>query len=154
MKKKLLSITALCLMLHHPVAFADDADKVQPNVYEKRDVQVNSRFQDEQKHKEELPEAQKQLTFEIPKQTKKDLLKEQLFQTSVIQSNSISAKTSQMGLFEETSLHAMQKEEATQQNGAISKMLILLLITTAVVIGLIFLLVLGARRQTNLNYSK
>src|SRR5699024_9564178 len=102
MSKKLLSIILVFLFILSvsSITFAEDEnDKVEPNVYKKRDINIRNNLQDNLNERKELPEKQKELTFEPPRKTEKEQISEELFQSSVIETNTTTSKATQLELF-------------------------------------------------------
>src|SRR5690625_5177040 len=116
MKKSLLNL-GLCMILFASfgsVSFADDLDEkepTEPHIYHKRTIQINKHFRDLLINKEDLPEEQLELTFDLPDQTESDLLKDDLFQSLVVETNTITAKSDQLNLFSDADHVALRSEE-------------------------------------------
>jgi len=144
MNKKLLSIILvfLSILSVSSITFAEDEkDKVEPNVYKKRDINIRNNFRDNLNERKELPEEQKELTFEPPRKTEKEQISEELFQSSVIETNTITSKATQLELFSMADYEAKRdtEEEVLEESSIL--LIIFMIIIVAIVIVMIFLLV-------------
>ena len=150
MKKRQLNIVILTLLLmnFNSISFAkEDDEEVEPNVYEKQDVQVKPNDRNSLIEKRELPEEQKELTFDKNKATESEQLVDQLFESTIIETNTITSKADKMELFSDVGEELKQdKGEANDsENANLLKVLMILIVVGA--IGLI--LVIIPRLQQN-----
>ncbi|ASN06082.1 type VII secretion protein EssA [Virgibacillus necropolis] len=151
MRKKLLSLLLLFLLINSTTVFAvknEDAE-VKPNIYEEKEVNINPSYGNNLEQKEQLSEEQKQLTFEKPKETGNQKLKEQLFQSSVIETNTIKSKSSQLSLFSDGNTPMEAQKEVKQQTdeGTSTIILLLLIIVLVIIVGLFLLIVPKLRKN-------
>lgn len=150
-KKRRLSVLliVICLVFSITTVYADENNlDVEPNIYEKKEILINRNNRQEIMQKEELPEEQKVLTFEQMKATNSDVIKEQLFQNFIIKTNTITAKSDQLGLFSstDTKLRSAEEEEIMERSG---KVISLLIGTVIIVITLMFLLIIPRLKRND-----
>lgn len=150
MKKKLLSIVILVplLMNFNLISFAnEDETEVEPNVYEKQDVQVKSNDGDSLIEKRELPKEQKELTFDKNKATESEQLVDQLFESTIIETNTITSKADKMELFSDVDQELKQDTDKELDSKSSNLLKILMILIVIVIIGL--LLIIVPRLQQN-----
>lgn len=118
MKKFLLSflfIFILCGSGFVDAADPDDVEKPEPNIYQKKDVELNINLRDRINKKEQISENQQELTFERNNQSDTDEMKEMLFlTTSKEETNVIKAKSEKIGLFTNQVQETPLKDEEEQ----------------------------------------
>lgn len=150
MKKKLLSIVILVSLLinFNLITFANEnEEEVEPNVYEKQDVQVKPNDGDSLIEKRELPEEQKELTFDKDKVIENEQLQEQLFESTIIETNTITSKAGKMELFSEVDKELKENKENEIDSENINILKILMILIVVVIIGL--LLIIAPKLQQN-----
>lgn len=148
MKKWLLNISVLLILFASlgSVAHADDLfeeETIEPNQYKKRTIQINRNFRNTLINKEDLPEEQLELTFEGPDRTDSDLLKGDLFQSLVVETNTITAKSGQLNLFsDEENVALDMKEDDDVITDHISLISILFIALLIMMIAALFILII------------
>ena len=91
-------------------------------------------------HAEDLnvPEEQKQLTFEETVAPNSKQIEKQLFQTSILETNTIQAKTAQIGLFSNPD-STVKMEAETQKEEESFNFMILMIIAVIVIVIVMFI---------------
>jgi len=148
MKKSLLKISLLLMVFTSfgSVTFAEDLDEdemIEPHVYQKGTIQINNNFRNILMNKEDLPEEQLTLTFDKPDRTDSDLLKDDLFQSFVVETNTITAKSDQLNLFsDEENVALGMKEEEEVITDHISLISILLIALLVIMLASLFVFII------------
>jgi type VII secretion protein EssA len=88
---------------------------------------------------ETVPKEQKQLTFEEVEAPNSEQIEKQLFQTAIRESNTVQAKTAQIGLFSNPDT-TVKMEAETQTEEAASSIMVLMIISVIIIIMFIFIL--------------
>ncbi|WP_243290995.1 type VII secretion protein EssA [Bacillus sp. FJAT-47783] len=141
---------ALLACLPFNVAFADSdqIEELEPNVYEKDKTNRNTEYLHDEalyKQKQSIPEEQKILTFEKDTKNPIEEIKNQLFQDSDIENNTVVAKAEKLGLFSDVGLEMKGTPETqTEEKEGVSTLFILYVTAIVVGIGLLFLLLIPA----------
>lgn len=149
MKKKLLSLLMICIFVGSTTIYAEeDKTPVDPNIYEKKEININSNFRDNLKQKEQLPEEQKGLTFEKPEKTDSNLIKDRLFQSFVIETNTITSKSDQLGLFSQAE-GQVKRDKEEEQTSSRSNVFLILMVFAAIVIVAMFFLIIPRLKHTH-----
>lgn len=148
--KKLLSILILvCLLMNfNLISYADeDNEDVDPNVYEKQDVHINQNKEDGLIERKELPEEQKELRFDKNKETEREQLIDELFESTIVETNTITSKADKMELFSEADqeLKSDKEEEMVSEGSNLLKILMIVV----VIFTIVLLLVLVPKLQQN-----
>lgn len=144
MIKKLLSIILVfaCLFFAGTVVIAEKEDKVvEPNIYKKREINIRNYFRDNLSEPKSLPEEQKDLTFEPPAQTESEQIIDELFQSSVIETNTITSKAAQLELFSEEAHEVKRDTEEEEGSGDSNLLMILMIMIAAVIVAMLFILI-------------
>lgn len=144
MNKQLLSLllAVLFVLTCSSVAMADEEKKdVEPNIYKEKEINIINHFRDNIIEKKELPEEQHGLTFEKSEQTKSEQIIDELFQSSTVETNTITAKADQLELFSEADpvLKGDPEEEVVQNDPNL--LLIIMIVLVAVLIAMLFLII-------------
>ncbi|MGM8364435.1 type VII secretion protein EssA [Virgibacillus sp. W0181] len=152
--KKVLRRTILLLMLLGMLEFnvgilsAEEPNPVEPNVYEEKKINIQSnQMRDNLIKKQELPEEQKGLTFELPAKKDTDFLTNQLFQTNSVKENNITAKAKQFHLFERTNEQLAVNDEIDEQNPGANKLKVLLLSIIGFLVVVLFFMIIPKLKQ-------
>ncbi|MYL60342.1 type VII secretion protein EssA [Virgibacillus halodenitrificans] len=143
MKKKLLSLLLLVsiMFVSLPVHAEDNQAPVEPNIYEKKEINIKPNSREQIEQREELPEEQKQLSFEKKDKTESNLIKEKLFASSVKETNTITSKSNQLGLFSQK--EKQMKLDGDEENVESStNVMMLLIIAVVLIIGIMFFVLL------------
>ncbi|MBU5465953.1 type VII secretion protein EssA [Virgibacillus sp. MSJ-26] len=144
MKKKLLSFFILlglniCLS---PVSLADEeSEDVEPNVYEKREINIQKNFRDNLIERRKLPEEQKELTFEKPIETESEQIMDELFQSNVIETNTITSKAAQMDLFSMSDQESKRDMEEELVPEGSNLLMILMIAGVISIIAMLFVII-------------
>lgn len=142
--KKLLSILLMVIYLLSNLNFtvvASERDKnedIEPNIYEKKEIQIQQKGLDKNKQIKEIPLEQKKISFEKTESLEKEQFFDSLFQSSTIKKNTITEMADHLQLFSRTDSleqEAFEKKEAPQQSNFLQYIMILL---TVVAIGILF----------------
>lgn len=144
MNKQLLSLllAVLFVLTCSSLAMADEEEKdVEPNIYKKKEINIINHFRDNIIEKRELPEEQHGLTFEKSEQTKSEQIVNELFQSSTVETNTITAKADQLELFSEASPVVKEdpEEEANQNDSNL--LLIIMIALVAVLVAMLLLII-------------
>lgn len=149
MKKTLLSIVSIVFVMVsvNPVVLADQADtKVEPNVYEKREIEIMQKRRDQVVEKDKLPAEQLALTFTTDKLTESEKLTEVLFQTNVLETNTITSKADKMNLFSEGTIYLKKdKEDIHEEKTNLLRVVMIIILT--VIVALLFVMIPRLQRN-------
>lgn len=102
--EKGIMMCMLSFSLFIPSAAAAETEEntdVAPNQYEKKDIEIDTNYLHEDssyEEKTELPEEQKDITFDKPKDRDAELIKDLFTSTDAEGSNSIAAQSKQLGI--------------------------------------------------------
>lgn len=143
MQKKLLSILCMfCLIFsfNSTVNAAEDEKDVEPNIYEKRDIYIKKSNRGNLLEREELPEEQLGLTFDQDERTESEQLLDELFESSVVETNTITSKAAQMELFDVSDEPLKRDKETEVEQESTSFLMIFMIIVVIAVIGLLIII--------------
>lgn len=143
MQKKLLSILCMfCLIFsfNSTVNAAEDEKDVEPNIYEKRDIYIKKSNRGNLLEREELPEEQLGLTFDRDERTESEQLLDELFESSVVETNTITSKAAQMELFSVSDEPLKRDKETEVEQESTSFLTMFMIIAVIVVIGLLIII--------------
>lgn len=152
MKNKLLSF---CLIISLTISFSsisyadEEKEVVEPNVYEKREINLKQN-RDNRMERKKLPEEQMDLTFDKNEATKNEQLLDELFQTSMIETNTITSKAAQMELFSSMD-EEWKREEAEEETVSEGSNLLMILMISAVliIVAMIFIIIPKLQQTQN-----
>jgi len=142
MNKKLPSILIGLIILTQSAPVYGESPTVEPNIYEKRDINIINDSRDNLTKREQLPEEQLNLSFELPEKLESNLLEEQLFQISMIETNTITSKADQLGLFSTDNANIIRSSDAEIQSQNDKNIMMVLIITVILVIAVMFIIVI------------
>lgn len=149
MKKTLLSVLSIVYVMVsvHSVVYADEANTdVEPNVYEKREIEIKKKEGDQIVEKEALPVEQLTLTFTNDKLTESEKLTEVLFQSKVVETNTITSKADKMNLFSEGNIQ-LKKEKGEIKEEKTNLLKIVMIIILVVIVSLLFVIIPRLQRN-------
>ncbi|MFC4024359.1 type VII secretion protein EssA [Oceanobacillus longus] len=150
MKKKLLSLFVLFgITLPVPLYAEEERNPVEPNIYEKEEINIYNNFQDNLIQREELPAEQQYLTFEKPKDTESNVLKDQLFESTVTEKNTITTKADHLNLFSEADNQTKQRSESEQTSQSSSSIITVMVAVVVIVIAAMFFLIIPRLKNTS-----
>src|SRR5690625_317437 len=144
MKKKFLSFVILLgvIIRLSTVSLADEeSETVEPNVYEKREINIQKDFRDNLIERRELPEEQKELTFEKPTETESEQIMDELFQSNVIETNTITSKAAQMDLFSMSDQESKRDMEEEPVPEGSNLLMILMIAGVIIIIAMLFVII-------------
>jgi len=123
------------------LVYAEEVDtKVEPNVYEKREIEIKKKRRDQLVEKKQLPAEQISLTFTTDKLTESEKLTEVLFQSKVIETNTITSKADKMNLFSEGTIH-LKKDKGEIEEEKTNLLKIVMIIILAGIVALLFVMI-------------
>lgn len=145
--KKLLSILLMVIYLLSNLNFtvvASESDKnedIEPNIYEKKEIQIQQKGLDKNKQIKEIPLEQKKISFEKTESLEKEQFFDSLFQSSTIKKNTITEMADRLQLFSRTdSLEqgAFEKKEAPQRSNLLQYIMILVAVVAIGILIFVF----------------
>lgn len=148
MKKKHFSLLVLVAYFWCSTVFAEGSDTPEPNEYKEKEIEIKKSYQNDVSKRGELPEEQKHLTFQKQDQTDSMQLREQLFQISRLEANTIIAKADQLALFSKQDRNTIRKQEI-QPTESPSNILTVLIVTVVIIIAAMFLLIIPKYKQSH-----
>lgn len=119
---------------------AEDEKDVEPNIYEKRDIYIKKSNRGNLLEREELPEEQLGLTFDRDERTESEQLLDELFESSVVETNTITSKAAQMELFSVSDEPLKRDKETEVEQESTSFLTMFMIIAVIVVIGLLIII--------------
>ncbi|AHA79111.1 Uncharacterized protein yueC [Bacillus subtilis PY79] len=147
--EKGIMICMLSFSLFIPSAAAAQTEEntdVAPNQYEKKDIEIDTNYLHEDTYyeeKTELPEEQKDITFDKPKDKDAELIKDLFTSTNAEDSNTIAAQSKQLGItFAEkpmTKTSSTETEDEQETSSLLLPMIYVVLILLGIA-GIVFLI--------------
>ncbi len=135
-------ICMLSFSLFIPSAAAAETEEntdVAPNQYEKKDIEIDTNYLHEDSYyeeKTELPEEQKDITFDKPEDKDAELIKGLFTSTDAEESNTIAAQSKQLGItFAEKPITKTSSTE-TKEEEATSSLLLPILYVVLILLGI------------------
>src|SRR5699024_9091614 len=119
----------------------EDEKDVEPNIYEKRDIYIKKSNRGNLLEREELPEEQLGLTFDRDERTESEQLLDELFESSVVETNTITSKAAQMELCSVSDEPLKRDKETEVEQESTNFLMIFMIIAVIVVIGLLVIIV-------------
>ncbi len=147
--EKGIMICMLSFSLFIPSATAAETEKntdVAPNQYEKKDIEIDTNYLHEDTYyeeKTELPEEQKDITFDKPKDKDTELIKELFTSTDPEKSNTIKAQSKQLGItFAKKPITKASSTETKEEQGTSSLLLPIIYVVLILlgIAGIVFLI--------------
>lgn len=142
-------ICMLSFSLFIPSAAAAETGEntdVAPNQYEKKDIEIDTNYLHEDTYyeeKTELPEEQKDITFDKPEDKDAELIKDLFTSTNPEESNTIAAQSKQLGItFAEkpmTKTSSTETEEGQETSSLLLPIIYVVLILLGIA-GIVFLI--------------
>lgn len=147
--EKGIMICMLSFSLFIPSAAAAETEEntdVAPNQYEKKDIEIDTNYLHEDTYyeeKTELPEEQKDITFDKPEDKDAELIKDLFTSTDSEESNTIKAQSKQLGItFAEkpiTKASSTETEEEQETSSLLLPIIYIVLILLGIA-GIVFLI--------------
>ncbi|MFJ7512414.1 type VII secretion protein EssA [Peribacillus simplex] len=143
--KYVMPVLLILFFSHAPHGGAEEEPMVEPNEYQEKDIDIQTEYFHEEgllEQKRELPEEQKDLTFERGKYDVIDSVKDSLFLSPVTenQNNTIASKSEQLGLFSEASIRTRSEEE-TEPSLNFDLTILLGIVLALLIVCLFFILI-------------
>lgn len=113
---------------------------VDPNIYEKKDIQTKQKNRTKNSQIKELPEEQKKLSFENIEQSKEEEVVNSLFQTITIEQNTIVTISDNLQLFSDAESKISVDSESEQPSHKYN-ILQYLMVVSVIIIILVLLLI-------------
>lgn len=145
--KKLFSILLMAIYLLFNFNFIVDAtdgkenQKIDPNIYEKSEIRIQQKRTDKDTQTQEIPKEQQNLSFEIRNKPMEIEVMDQLFQTEVVEKNTITTMAKNLELFSYTENETINEVITDQQANQVNYLqyfMILLVTVTVVILFFIF----------------
>ncbi len=114
----------------------------EPNIYEKREINIINNGRDSSIQRDQLPQEQLGLTFEERELTESDLLEGELFQVSVIETNTITTKSDQLGLFSTEDIEMRRQIEDIGSEQSDYDIVLVLIVAVVFIILLMFVIII------------
>ncbi len=140
--EKGIMICMLSFSLFIPSAAAAETEEntdVAPNQYKKKDIEIDTNYLHEDSYyeeKTELPEEQKDITFDQPEDKDAELIKNLFTSTDAEESNTIAAQSKQLGItFAEKPITKTSSTE-TKEEEATSSLLLPILYVVLILLGI------------------
>ncbi|MDO3660627.1 type VII secretion protein EssA [Bacillus sp. C28GYM-DRY-1] len=139
----------LSFSLFIPSAAAAETEEntdVAPNQYEKKDIEIDTNYLHEDAYYEEkveLPEEQKNFTFDQPEDKDAELIKNLFTSTNPEESNTIAAQSKQLGItFAEKPMKKTSSPETEEGHGTSSLLLPIIYVVLILlgIAGIVFLI--------------
>lgn len=139
----------LSFSLFIPSAAAAETEEntdVAPNQYEKKDIEIDTNYLHEDTYYEEkveLPEEQKNFTFDKPEDKDAELIKNLFTSTNPEESNTIAAQSKQLGItFAEKPMKKTSSPETEEGQGTSSLLLPIIYVVLILlgIAGIVFLI--------------
>ncbi|MCR6112272.1 type VII secretion protein EssA [Bacillus sp. A301a_S52] len=143
-RSKLLSIILLIVVVFSitTVVYGEGNTPPEPNIYEKREINIINNGRDSSIQRDQLPQEQLGLTFEERELTESDLLEGELFQVSVIETNTITTKSDQLGLFSKEDIEIRRQIEDIGSEQSDYDIVLVLIVAVVVIILLMFVIII------------
>lgn len=143
--KKLLSILLVIICLTSNInivvkASNSDTD-LDPNIYEKKEIQIKQKNKDKNIQTKELPIEQKSLSFEIIEQSSERQLVNDLFQSGRTENNTIITMSSDLYLFSDTESRSndeFELEESSQNLNILQYLMVSFVVIAIIILFVIF----------------
>lgn len=143
--KKLLSIllVIICLTSNiNIVVKASNSDtNLDPNIYEKKEIQIKQKNKNKNIQTKELPIEQKSLSFEIIEQSSERQLVNDLFQSGRTENNTIITMSSDLYLFSDTESRSndeFELEESSQNLNILQYLMVSFVVIAIIILFVIF----------------
>src|SRR5690625_30662 len=147
MKKKHLRILCIiCLILAFTpvVSYAnpnEEKEVLEPNIYEKREINIRSKNRDNLIERKELPEEQMNLTFQNDTLTESEIILDELFQSAKVETNTITSKAAQMELFSLAEEEVSESKEDELIIEGPNILMIIMIIGVIVIVAMLFMII-------------
>jgi hypothetical protein len=124
------------------VVYGEGNTPPDPNIYERREINIINNGRDSSIQREELPQEQLDLMFEERELTESDLLEGELFQASVIEVNTITTKSDQLGLFSTEDIEIRRQVEDIEPEQSDYDIVLVLIVAVVFIILLMFVIII------------
>lgn len=150
MTRWLLSIILIFVLCSSSIVHAEESDKVDkpnPNIYEKKDVELNINLRDTMKKKDQIPEKQQKLQFDFKATSDKlEMLKHLSFLPNDY-NHTVLKKSVDIGLFAEENNEISINNHYEDDEPITPIVLILFSVSIIIVIILLIMLVLRVNHK-------
>ncbi|WLR42823.1 type VII secretion protein EssA [Bacillus carboniphilus] len=144
-----LAVVCSCMMFTTPCQASNSINDLSPNEYKQNKKKKDMNLMNDQKNiieKGDIPEEQKNLTFDGNKNNHNEAIKGKLFQQQSMDTNTIKAKADHLQLFSQPESSKLDELEETGDTSSSVSILITIFVTVCL---LLLILVLVIWNRTN-----